>query len=142
LSAEPYDENDISPDQTIIRRINPVQHIVRDDNRGCNRVSSKAFSPSSGKNGGMSVDIETKIVEAELDPQKYVTTPIFTGSVSFLASAARALGLWIGYEPIPETPYHGEVWGTPKPNRFRKSQKNRLHGACDWYVPLEGVEIK
>lgn len=90
----------------------------------------------------MSVDLEAKIVEAELDPREYVTTPIFTGSVSFLASAVRALNLWIGYDPIPENPYHGEVWGTPKPNRFKNSQKKGLHNTCGWYVRLEGVEIK
>ncbi len=142
MSAEPYDEDDISPDQTIIRRINPVQHIIRDDNRDCSRVSSKAFSPSSGPNGGMSVDVEARIIADDLDPHEYVTTPVFTGSVSFLASAARALNLWIGYDPIPDNPYHGEVWGNPRPNRFSGGQKKGLQNACEWYVPLEGVEIR
>lgn len=126
LSVEPYDEDEISPDQTIIRRINPVQHVVRDDNRGCSRISTKAFSPSSGENGGMSVDIEAQIVQANLDPREYVTTPVFTGAVSFVAGAVRALNLRIGYDPIDENPYHGEVWGNPRPNRFKKFTKKGI----------------
>jgi len=89
----------------------------------------------------MSVDLEANIIAANLDPKEYVTTPIFTGSVSFLAGAARGLNLWVGYDPIPDNPYHGEVWGNPRPNRFSGSQKKGLHNACEWYVPLVGVEI-
>ena len=49
----PYDEPEIEADRSIIRRINPVQHVIRDDNRNCRRISSKAFKPSSGVNAGM-----------------------------------------------------------------------------------------
>ena len=142
MSVKPYDEDDIHPNHNIIRRINPVQHVVWDENRGCNRISSKAFSPSSGVGGGMSVDVEAKIIADHLSPHEYVTTPAFTGSVHFLASAARALDLWIGYDPLPENPYHGEVWNSVRPNRFSNAQKKGLQNACNWYVPLDDVEIK
>jgi hypothetical protein len=141
LSVQPYDEKKIKPEEVIIRRINPVQHVVWDENRGCNRISSKAFSPSSGENGGMSVDIEDLILEGGHNPKQYVTTPIFTGSVAFSADNVRNLGLRIGYDPIQENPYHGEVWGSPRANRFSNPQKKGLLAASEWYVEIEGVSL-
>lgn len=138
---DPYDEEDIQADHNIIRRINPDQHVVWDGNHDCRRVSSKAFTPSSGENGGMSVDIEAKIMDDEIDPRKYVTNPIFTASVAFLASAARTRNLWVGYDPLPENPYHGEVWGNHRPNHFTRAQKKGLQAASVWYVRLDGVEL-
>ena len=65
----------------------------------------------------MSVDVEALIVSAGFIPQNYVTTPVFTGSVFFTAAAIRDQGLRIGYDPIPENKFHGEVWGpASKPN--------------------------
>jgi hypothetical protein len=111
--------------------------VVQDDNRGCKRLSTGAFKPSSGENGGMSVDIEAKIIEAGLTPTEYVTNPTFIGSVSIQASAVRALNLWIGYDPLPENPHHGEVWGQPpRVNRFSKEQQKGLLAASNWYVQL------
>lgn len=141
-TVDPYDEKEILADDCIIRRINPVYHIIQDENRGCRRISSAAFKPSSGENAGMSVDIEAKIVASGLEPRRYVTTPVFTGSVCFSAQSVRDLGLWIGYDPLPENEHHGEVWGNPRPNRFTKSQVNDLQGAAEWYVPLEGVAVR
>ncbi|GAK33273.1 hypothetical protein AQ1_01160 [alpha proteobacterium Q-1] len=92
----------------------------------------------------MSVDIEAQIIEDGHNPQKYVTTPVFTGSVAFCAGEARALGLWVGYDPLPDNPYHGEVWNSDRdrPNRFRRGQERGLHNAATWYVRLEGIEIR
>jgi len=139
LPTEPYDEERIGSTDTIIRRINPIQHVVWDNNRECHRISTKAFSPSSGERGGMSVDIESLILESDDDPKKYVTTPTFTGSVTFFANDARKLDLVIGYDPIFENPYHGEVWGSARPNRFSNPQKKGLMAASTWYVELKDV---
>lgn len=138
---EPYDEDKIDGKDRIIRRINPDQHVIWDENRNCNRISTKAFTPSSNLNGGMSVDIEALILEAEIDPLEYVITPIFTGAVEFTASSARNLGLMVGYDPLQHNKYHGEVWGTHRPNRFSKTQKRGLSEASDWYVKLPNVEL-
>lgn len=140
-TIEPYDENQIEADDTIIRRINPVQHLVDNHNTGTKRVSTKAFSPSSEENGGMSVDIEKLILEDGQEPKQFVTTPTFTGSVSFSAKEIRDLNLRIGYDPRPENPYHGEVWGERRPNRFSKGQKNTLLSTAKWYVKLDNVEL-
>lgn len=138
---EPYDESQINPDDKIIRRINPEQHVVWDDSRGRPRISSKAFSPSSGQNGGMSVDIEQLLLADGVNSREYVTTPVFTGSVAFSAGAARALDLQVGYDATPSNPYHGEVWGKDRPNRFSRPQKRGLAEASCWYVELDDVDI-
>lgn len=136
---EPYDEDKIETDDRLIRRINPSQHLIRDDNLGCSRVSTKAFSPSSEENGGMSIDIEALIISDGQDPKRFVTTPTFTGSVVFTAGAARDLGLLVGYHEVPDNKYHGEVWGSNRPNRFSKRQRNGLLASSEWYVELDGV---
>lgn len=89
----------------------------------------------------MSVDIEALILDGGDDPKQYVITPIFTGSVAFSADNARNLGLKIGYDPIPENPCHGEVWGSPRANRFSSSQKKGLLAASEWYVEIEDVSL-
>lgn len=143
MAAEPYDEDDIDPEDFVIRRVNPDQHVVQDDNTGRLRTSSKLFTPSSGTNGGMSVDILKLIEEANLNPQEYVTTPVFTGSVCFSAQDARALGLRVGYDPLEENPYHGEVWGpADRPQRFTKGEKRALARASEWFVEIPDVDIK
>ena len=139
---EPYDEESISGDDTIIRRVNPRQHVVPDHNSGGQRVSSKLFSPSSGPNGGMSVDLLGLIKQSGVEPKQFVTTPEFTGSVAFAASSARDCGLWIGFNPTEHNPYHGEVWRPPPPcGNFSKGQKRTLMSSSSWFVELAGVTI-
>ncbi len=47
----------------------------------------------------------------------------------------------VGSDPLPENPYHGEVWGSGQPNKFTASQKKRLRNVCNWYVLIPDVEI-
>ena len=142
MTIAPYDEEEIGPDDKIIRRISPEQHIVWDDNRRRHRISKKAYSKSSGENGGMSVDIELLIVAGGKDPNVWVTTPKFTGSVSFSARQIRNFDLLIGYAPINDSPYHGEVWTSQPSNRFSNTQQKGLLKAAEWYVELKDVDIR
>lgn len=149
MSVEPYDEPDIKNEDVIIRRVNPHHHVVYDDNIGGYRTSSKLFSPSSVHNGGMSVDIQKLIEAGGENVEEYVTTPVYTGSVTFDASAAREVNLRIGYDPIEDAPntednpYHGEVWGNvDKPSRFTNAQKKALAKASKWLVALKDVALK
>lgn len=142
LSIEPYDEDRIDGEDNIIRRVNPTQHVIWDENRQSHRISSKLYSKSSGLKEGMSVDIEALILADGLPPLEYVTTPVYTGSVVFTASNIRALDLFVGYDPIKDTnPYHGEVWTKAPAKRFSKSQKDGLAKFSSWYVALPDVEI-
>jgi hypothetical protein len=139
--VNPYDENGIGAADIIIRRINPTEHVVADQNRNCNRISSKAYKPSSGQNGGMSIDVEALIKNAGLKPRIFVTTPVFLGSVAFKASSIRSLGLWVGYEPLATNLYHGEVWGAVRHNRFTGSQTRGLASSASWYVQIPNVSL-
>lgn len=147
MSIEPYDEEQIDGEDQIIRRVNPSQHVIWDENRQSHRISSKLYSKSSGLKDGMSVDIEALILADDIDPLEYVVTPVFTGSVVFTASDIRTLDLWVGYDPIkdapgiPDNPYHGEVWAHTPQKRFLKRQKDGLANFARWYVALPNVEI-
>lgn len=148
MARLPYDEEEILADDVVIRRVNPQQHLVRDEISGTMRISSKLFSPSSGVYGGMSVDLLKLMEEASVDARQFVTTPVFTGSVQFCAATARRVTLRIGYDPIinrpslEDNPYHGEVWGPEeRPDRFTNAQKKALMQGSTWFVELEGVQI-
>ena len=90
----------------------------------------------------MSVDIEQAILAAGIDPKNFVTTPVYTGSVVFLAQAVRDLNLWIGFDPVPDNAYHGQVWPTEPKRNFTEIQKSGLANSAAWYVEIPGVEIK
>ena len=148
MTIDPYDEEAIKPEDTVIRRINPEWHVIWDGNRQRHRIASKAYNKSSfGLKEGMSVDIESLIVDAGEDPHTYVTTPVFTGSVALPAGKVRALDLLVGYEPIKDVPnvqdnpHHGEVWAKTERKSFSEAQKSGLAKAARWYVELPDVDI-
>jgi hypothetical protein len=135
----PHDHSEISNKDEVIRRIS-VHHIVEDKN-GQNIISSVVYKASSGKNGGMSVDLKQLIEKDGLDPRDYVTTPRWMGSVLFKVSDLREMEFKVGYDPIippaPETnPYHGEVWGN-----FSGSQIRKLKNLAIWFVPIPNVNL-
>ncbi len=131
----PHDHEGIRAGDGIIRRVSE-QQIVDDVKSGGRRLSSMVFKASAGANAGMSVDLQTQIEEAGLDPRKYVTTPRWTGSVRFEAGSLRQERFQVGFDPLTENWHHGEVWGT-----FSKSKQQRLRELCQWFVSIEGVAI-
>jgi hypothetical protein len=141
----PHDHAEILNEDRLIRRINPIEHVVPDGNTGRRRISTKAIQPSSEPNGGMSVDHERTICEAQLNPTSFVTTPVYTGSIAFGAGVVRAInvGLRVGYDPIPgENDFHCEVWGPdPRPNRFSKGQQRAILAASAWFVEIQDTSI-
>jgi hypothetical protein len=128
----PHDHAEILDFHLVIRRISS-NHIVTDA-AGQARLSSMAFKPSSGPNGGMSVDIEPFIAAAGHDPRAFVTTPQWGGSVFFVVREIRARALRVGYDPIPENEFHGEVWGT-------RGQFRQLQAISQWYVQIPDVAL-
>lgn len=138
----PHDHEGIASEDGVIRRVSD-QQIIFDPKIGGHRLSSAAFNPSSGPNGGMSVDLQALIEEAGINPQQYVTTPKWMGSIRFMAGSLRTEEFKVGYDPIEEdpprlqeNPYHGEVWGT-----FNKSKQRKLREMCVWFVPIPGVSV-
>lgn len=133
----PHDHHGIGSADGIIRRI-PENWIVTESN-GRRRLSSMAFSPSSGPHGGMSVDLQAQIEEAGLDCCEFLSTtsPQCVGSIRFEAGALRGQGFKVGFDPQPLNPYHGEVWG-----HYTGAMKRRiLPGLAIWFVEIEGVAI-
>jgi hypothetical protein len=130
----PYDCDGIEGADGIIRRISD-QFIVP-DGKGGRRISSMAFKKSSGANAGMSIDIEKLIVEAGLSPREFVTAPKWMGSVRFTAQALRDEVLLVGFDPLEDNPYHGEVWGS-----FTSAKAKRLQRMAEWYVAIDGVQL-
>lgn len=133
----PHDHQDIGSADGIIRRISDQWIVTESDGR--KRLSSVAFNPSSGPNGGMSVDLQAQIEEAGLNCREYVTTtsPESIGAIRFEAGALRGAGLQVGFDPLLSNPHHGEVWGN-----FSKPMKGCiLPGLAVWFVEIEGVAI-
>lgn len=127
----PHDHPGIQPDDGVIRRVSP-QHMVSDPKVQGRRISSIAFRPSSGPDGGMSVDLQRLIEEAGLEPRKYILSPPWIGAVRFTARGLRGEGLMVGYDPIPNiNPYHGEVWG------ITKAIQKRLQAIAVWLVAVD-----
>lgn len=118
-----------------IRRI-PINWVVFDPKINGNRISSYAFKPSSGVKSGLSVDLQRQIEDAGLDAREYVTNPRWVGSLSINVGQIRVNGFMIGYDPLPDNPYHGEVWG-----EFSKANQKKLRDISNWFVPIEGVVI-
>ena len=75
----PHDHSDINNDDEVIRRISEEYHVIFDHKRNLKRISTKAYPPSSGDNGGMSVDLKTEIEKDRIDARKYVTSPKWMG---------------------------------------------------------------
>jgi hypothetical protein len=119
LVVQPHDHPDILSADDLIRRISEEQVVTVG---GVRRISSIAFQPS-GSDGGMSVDIKKSIEEAGTVVVHFVTTPRWIGSVVFKAGIPRAQGLLVGYDPLPDNPHHGEIWGKhPVTTAWRSTQ--------------------
>lgn len=127
--VQPHDHPQILNDDRIIRRISPHFIVPDDKHPSGKRISSMAYEPSTGANGGMSVDIESSITDAGLDPVRFVSQPPFIGAVRFLVGGVRSLGFQVGYHPVPGNDHHGEVWGN-----FTSGSKKRLAGIAEVFI--------
>ncbi len=117
----PHDHPGITSDDGVLRRVAPHHYVSDPKATDGKRLSTMAFQASTGANGGMSVDLQKLIEEASLDPKLYVVAPPWIGAVRFTCGALRGEGFSVGYDPLPNNPYHGEVWGS-----FTRAKKQRL----------------
>ena len=116
--VEPHDHEEISNDDSVIRRVTE-HHINR--RTGAPKLSSMLFEPSSSGSKSMSVDIEKLILDEGADPATHVMQGPSVGAVKIEAGTLRAQELQVGYEPLPENLCHGGVWGS-----FPRGKKKRL----------------
>lgn len=142
--VQPHDDVKLLPDGGVIRHINPDAHVTDDENTGKRRISSNAFSCTSGDpDFGMSVDIEQLLIAARMKTDAMV--PEGYGAVRLRIGDIRDIGLKVGSDPIPqnspdgavENPFHGQVWGV-RP-RFRRKLHELVNG---WVKELPGIEIR
>lgn len=131
----PYDDESIKDDDGLIRHINPEYHVIDDRNMGRKRLSTAAFSGSNKPPFGMSVNLERLMYEAGLDPLAMLPSSSY-GAVRLVAGEMRELGHMVGSTPLPNNPYHGEVWSI---NRGRKAKMSIME-KCTWIKKPAGFD--
>src|SRR5438874_455042 len=114
----PHDHPEILPEHHVIRHILP-RDIHADQGTGIRRVASGAYSESSQKHGGMSVDIEDWMTADGLAALHYVVDAAH-GAVRLNVGNLRGMGFRVGWDPVPENPHHGAVWGIGNGSRRRR----------------------
>lgn len=135
-SVIPHDHDEILDEDLVIRRISEDWAVSDPKVPEGKRLSTMAFNKSTGPNAGMSVDLKREIEDAGLDAQKWVTTPKWIGSVTLLVRDLRVEEFRVGFDPLPDNPYHGEVWG-----QFSKSKQRKLISLSRWFVEIPGIAL-
>ena len=104
----PFDDPNILSNDTIVRGISENHLII--DQEGRKVLSSMAFSQTSEENGGMSVIIESLVLQDGISPITFIMKDgEFLGAVSLNVGDIRSLDLQVGHTPLPNNPFHGEV---------------------------------
>ncbi len=133
----------LNPEDKIIRGIQE-NHVKSSDNSniiGC--ISSFAFNCPVGEDDGMSVFIESLIIEDGKDPYEFLTEHTnYIGSVYFTVKELESIGLIIEHAPLEDNKYHGIVFGKPPKRKYAESIKRQLHRKCHWYnkIPEDKLE--
>lgn len=132
----PHDDAALNRHSKLVRNINPQHHLVPDENIGGLRITSAAFSATSGDPSyGMSVDL-VQLMEAAGAAETCKVPPGF-GAVVVMVGDARDLALKVGPDPVPTNEFHGQVWGVTKKKR------STIHSIVkEWLVALPGVTIR
>lgn len=131
-----HDDPNILPQSMLIRRINEAQHVILDENINGRRVSSAAFSRTTGDpDNGMSVDLGQLLAEAGLQEDAKVLPGM--GAVKLQVGPVRDLKLRVGSDPTPTNAFHGQVWDV------KDTKRRQLHKlVIGWVVPIPGVAIR
>jgi hypothetical protein len=105
----PHDHKEIRNEHHVIRHITPYD-LYTDPQTRIRRVQSGAYSESSDRHGGMSVDIEEWMIADGLDLLHYVQDASH-GAKRINVGELRAQGFQVGWDPEPGNSHHGAVWG-------------------------------
>jgi hypothetical protein len=130
----PHDHEEIHDEDFVIRRVSEKQ-IVPDKNTGRRRISTLLYKDQD--NNGLSIDLKKLIESKDLDPKKYVTTPRWIGSVLLPVQGVRHLGCKVGFNPLDDNPYHGEIWGAST-----KKIAKKLSALAHWFVPINDIDLR
>jgi hypothetical protein len=141
-SVLPHDHLQIEDDHRVIRRISLEQVVTRSDGR--KTLSSQCFKPSSDPFEGLSVDIESWLIEDRIPLEAFLLSDRYPGAVVIVVGDARGLTRQVGWDPISaegdqaENQYHGEVWGI---TRTSKPNQRAIQRISSWLFPIDGVDV-
>jgi hypothetical protein len=127
------DDPSIRDDVRLLRRIIP-EWVVADHNTNSKRVSSAAFSNSSGEHGieeGMSVFLEDVLAAEGRTPASVLKGYESNALIAITAGWVRSLGQGVVRDPLPDETAHAQVMGDKNANMRRKLAKN-----YEWVVRL------
>jgi hypothetical protein len=137
----PHNHPELQPAHRVIRRIS-LQMVVPGRSGGL-RLSTAVFEPSSldvDPYRGVSVDLESLIIDDGVDPSAYLVRS-FVGAIVVPVSSLRALNLLVGYDPRPDNIYHGAVWEDGNLGRLTRRTKRDLLKASEWLIQIGGVAL-
>lgn len=121
----------LRPELRFIRTLQSPHHLVKDEQTGRYRISSKAFGPSSS-DGKLSGDLEQILVQDGLSATAmYPAVLDAVGAAAISVGQIRAAKATVDHDPVRFNWYHGSVIGSKK-----RSVKKSLEAAC-----VEIVEI-
>ena len=114
------DDDEISDDDTVIRNVSEY-HIHNISGTDKNRVSKSAFSASSKDNDpeeGMSVDLQSILLENGIDPNSSSYAPECNVLMTLTVREIRSeFGLTVVKRPKPDNPAHCSVIGVGENTR-------------------------
>jgi hypothetical protein len=109
--------------------------VVKDEQSGRYRISSKAFGPST-VDGALSGDLEQILIGDGLSPiAMYPAVGDAVGAASISIGDIRNVGASVEHDPVWKNWYHGSVFGT-KPKRV----KNSLQRVAVEIIAIDQIE--
>lgn len=131
----PHDHDQILNDDYVVRGISEHE-IAR--NKNPPRLKSSLYQTSTiGDPPGMSVDHKPSMQTDNVIMETRYRGGKWLGAVLLNVGFLRGLGLQIGYSPIPDNPYHCEVFGN-----ITGSLKKEIRDNASWIVPIEGIQLR
>ena len=129
METKEYRDDPTIPNAAELLRRIPRQHLVRDPERGCYRISSAAFDDHP--NGSpMSVLLADVMREEGRGPEAALTGHVDFSLVSITAGLARQCNQGVARDPLPTEPAHAVVFG----NKTRSVRK-RFANEAQWVIP-------
>lgn len=124
----------LRPDGQFIRSLRSPYHVVKDDQTGLYRISSKAFGPSSS-DGKVSGDLSQLLCDDGLSATAMypaVKEPVGAAAVSI--ADVLAAGAVVEHDPVKQNWYHGAILGA------KGKVKNKLQQASSEIIAIDQAE--
>jgi hypothetical protein len=100
------------------------------------RLASQAFANSSDKYGGCSVLIAKLVEESGATIAEIVRSRGMLGAIAISVREVRSRGLQAGFDPLPDDPHHGQIWG-----KITRGTSNALLVQSAWAVAIPDTVI-